>query len=140
VATQEVVHEELVKAFVAYPQAQRSPDELPVVLALWIEGCEDLEDQMLARAMAAHRKVSKFFPTVAEIIEQAQGIEREDRRARAANIKALAQPTERTPEQIAHFQTKCRELQDRLSGRKLVLLPGERRTPRSVTERDRMEA
>lgn len=126
-ANQEVVHEELVKAFVAYPQAQRCPEELPVVLALWTEGCEDLADSILTRAMAAHRKRSKFFPTVAEIIELAQGIEREDRRVRVANIKALPQPTVRTPEQIAHFQAKCQELRDRISGNRLVLLPSERR-------------
>lgn len=126
-ASPDLVHEELVKAFVAYPQAQRSADELPVVLALWIEGCEDLEDTVLTRSMAAHRKRSKFFPTVAEIIELAQCIEREDRQARAAKIMLLPQPTERTPEQIAHFQARCQELRDRLSGNRLVLLPSERR-------------
>jgi hypothetical protein len=134
-----VILEALVKADLVF-QSRLSAAELSELAELWEEALRGMDEAEFHAGMRKWVKIGQFFPKPSQIIEAAAIASEEDRRARAANIKELPQPTERTPEQIAHFQAKCRELQDRLSGRKLVLLPSERRTPRTVTERDRMEA
>ena len=121
-----MVLEALVKADLIF-QSRLSAAELSEMAELWGEALRGMDESEFLAGMRKWFKVGKFFPKPAQIIEAAAIASDEDRRERAANIKALPQPTERTPEQIAHFQAKCRELQDRLSGRKLVLLPSERR-------------
>lgn len=128
-----MILEALVKADLVF-QSRLSAAELSELSEIWGEALRGMDESEFHAGMSKWVKIGQFFPKPAQIIEAAAIASEEDRRERMASIKALPQPTERTPEQIAHFQAKCRELQDRLSGRKLVLVPGERRTPRSEQE------
>lgn len=116
-ASGNVVRLELMKLFVAYPQATRSEDELPLVLELWSEGLELVDDSLLPAAMAAHRKASKFFPTIAEIVALAGtiAIERTREFERACAAKSLPVGS-RSDEDIAKFKENCRRIRELVGG------------------------
>lgn len=134
-----VILEALIKADLVF-QSRLSAAELSELAKLWEEALRGMDEAEFQAGMRKWVKIGQFFPKPSQIIEAVAIASEEDRRTRAENIKALPQPTERTPDQIAHFQAKCRELQDRLSGSKLVLMPSERRRARPVTERDQRGA
>lgn len=62
---------ELIKLRAAYPYPDRSVDEMRVLADMWQEDMEHINDEALTAAIREHRQKSKYWPTVAEILDHA---------------------------------------------------------------------
>lgn len=114
-ASKDVVRRELMKLFLAYPQAHREEDELLLVLELWLESLDQVPDRILPRAMAAHRKASRFFPTVAEIVELANRIEQEEKREENFEQQRKALPQEPSEAAVARNLGWLKKIREKLA-------------------------
>ena len=59
---------ELLKLSTNYPNP-KSNDDLEILSALWMEDLGHISEEMFLKAIKLYRKTSKFFPTIADILE-----------------------------------------------------------------------
>jgi radical SAM superfamily enzyme YgiQ (UPF0313 family) len=73
---------EIIRLRAAYPYPDRSVEELKVLAEIWMEDFEFMDDETFRGAIRDHRRKSQFWPTVADIMENAPFVE-----ARTAGIE-----------------------------------------------------
>ncbi len=93
-------------------QSRLSADELSELSNLWADALEGMGETDFLLGMKWWTKVGGLFPKPSQIVEAVGEAHAEAHRAKiAAQSQRPALPIGiRTPEEIAHFQAKCREL------------------------------
>ena len=95
--------------FLVLHSLRKEPDELELQAILWAEAFEDVTDADLVAACREVRKVSRYMPTPAEILDMHHALAR----SRRSNLTALPETTW-TPEDAERSAAKGKALLDRL--------------------------
>lgn len=72
----------LVRLNLHYPQAQRTPSELQVLAKDWAEDLQGYSDVVVLEAVKRYRRVSPYFPTIADILLHCREVEEDRQRER----------------------------------------------------------
>ena len=107
-ATKKAIQQEIIRLRAAYPTPARSVEELKVLAELWMEDLEFMSDETVRGAIRDQRRKSQYWPTVAEIIENAPFVE-----ARTASIE-WQRRNALTDEEIAKNREQVRLLIEKI--------------------------
>lgn len=110
--THKIIAQELLKLSANYPNPKTN-DELHILSEMWLEDLSHISEEIFLKATQNHRRQSRFFPTLADILECYQEVVRNTPRP-----IALEEPhIELTPEEeaerkqlIADFKAKKRKI------------------------------
>ena len=108
-ATLKTIQMEIIRLRAAYPYPDRSVEELKVLTEIWMEDFEFMDDDTFRGAIRDHRKQSKFWPTVADINEQAPLVE-----LKSYQIEWKRERQALTDEEIAKNQEQIRMLIEKI--------------------------
>lgn len=73
--THKIIAQELLKLSANYPNPKTN-DELQILSEMWLEDLSHISKEIFLKATQAHRRQSRFFPTVADILECYQTVVR----------------------------------------------------------------
>jgi hypothetical protein len=109
------IRAELDKLSIAYPYPERADAELDALAEMWAEDLDGMTDQELMARIRQHRKTSRWFPTVADIMSvEIEGHEP------AAHRQLPERPSQMSDSERQKGQQEVRKILDRLCGQKSI--------------------
>lgn len=66
--THKIIAQELLKLSANYPNPKTN-DELQILSGIWLEDFSHISEEIFLETIKLHRRQSKYFPTVADILE-----------------------------------------------------------------------